>query len=65
METNIDTRYCDDLGFTWRNGRLRVKLSRNVPEAIPLVLKPAVDAVLDRNELHITDIQWWVYSCCR
>jgi alkylresorcinol/alkylpyrone synthase len=59
-ETSTDYRYADDLGFTWRNGRLRVKLSRRVPKLAPLVVKPAFDAVLERNRLEINDINWWV-----
>jgi predicted naringenin-chalcone synthase len=59
-ETNTDYRYADDLGFIWRDGRLRVKLSRRVPELAPLVVKPAVDAVLERHGLRINNIRWWV-----
>ncbi|HUV56179.1 MAG TPA: 3-oxoacyl-[acyl-carrier-protein] synthase III C-terminal domain-containing protein [Dehalococcoidales bacterium] len=59
-ETCTNTDYIDDLGFTWRQGRLRVLLSRRVPELAPLVVKPAVDAVLQRQELSIDDITWWV-----
>lgn len=48
------------LGFTWRYGRLRVLLSKRVPELAPLVVKPAVDAVLQRQGLKIADIKWFV-----
>lgn len=48
------------LGFTWRDGRLRVLLSKRVPELAPLVVKPAVDAVLQRQDLKISDIKWFV-----
>ena len=60
METYTNADYMGDLGFTWRNGRLRVLLSRRVPELAPLVVKPAVDAVLQRQELSVDDIRWWV-----
>lgn len=59
-ETHTNTDYIDDLGFVWREGRLRVLLSRRVPELAPLVVKPAVDAVLERQKLIISDIAWWV-----
>lgn len=59
-ETCTDTNYLGDLGYTWRDGRLRVLLSRRVPELAPLVVKPAVDAVLQRQGLSIPDIMWWV-----
>ncbi len=60
METYTNTDYLDDLGFIWRDGRLRVLLSRRVPELAPLVVKPAVDAVLQRQRLSIPDIRWFV-----
>lgn len=60
METYTNTDFINDLGYTWRDGRLRVMLSRRVPELAPLVVKPAVDAVLQRQGLSVTDIKWWV-----
>ena len=59
-ETYTNTDYLGDLGYVWRDGRLRVLLSKRVPELAPLVVKPAVDAVLERNRLTIKDIEWWV-----
>jgi len=59
-ETYTDTDYLGDLGYTWRDGRLRVMLSGRVPELAPLVVKPAVDAVLERQGLDISQIEWWV-----
>lgn len=60
METYTNTDFINDLGYTWRDGRLRVLLSRQVPELAPQVVKPAVDAVLQRQGLSVTDIKWWV-----
>ena len=60
METHTNTDFINDLGYTWRDGRLRVMLSRRVPELAPLVVKPAVDAVLERNNLTVNNIAWWV-----
>ena len=59
-ETCTNTDYIGDLGYTWRDGRLRVLLSRRVPELAPLVVKPAVDAMLQRQGLSLDDISWWV-----
>lgn len=59
-ETYTESKYAGDLGFVWRNGRLRVKLSRRVKDLAPLVVKPAVDAVLLRQGLGAKDIAWWV-----
>lgn len=59
-ETYTNTAYLNDLGYTWRDGRLRVLLSRRVPELAPLVVKPAVDALLARQSVDISQIEWWV-----
>jgi alkylresorcinol/alkylpyrone synthase len=59
QESYTNTDYVDDLGYKWRDGRLMVLLSRRVPELAPLVVKPAVEAVLQRQRLKIADIQWW------
>ncbi|KKN87034.1 hypothetical protein LCGC14_0263040 [marine sediment metagenome] len=60
MKTYTNTDYLDDLGFVWRDGRLRVKLSRRVPELAASVVRPSIMAVLKRNELKVRDINWWV-----
>jgi len=60
METYTNIDFINDLGYTWRDGRLRVMLSRRVPELAPQVVKPAVEAVLQRQRLSVTDIKWWV-----
>ena len=59
-ETHTNTDYLNDLGYTWRDGRLRVLLSRRVPQLAPLVVKPAVVAALQRHGLDISQIDWWV-----
>lgn len=60
-ESYFEPNYLNGLlGFTWRDGRLRVLLSKRVPELAPLVVKPAVDAVLQRQGLKIADIKWFV-----
>lgn len=59
-ETYTNPDFSDDLGFMWRNGRLRVKLSRRVPELAPLVVVPALRKVLARQKIGIGDIKWWV-----
>jgi alkylresorcinol/alkylpyrone synthase len=59
-EVNYEHQYADDLGFVWRNGRLRCRLSRRVPELAPIVTKPAVDEVLKRNDLKIEDVDHWI-----
>lgn len=60
METHTNTEFINDLGYNWREGRLRVMLSKRVPILAPLVVKPAVEAVLQRQRLQVEDIKWWV-----
>jgi alkylresorcinol/alkylpyrone synthase len=59
-ETYTDTSYINELGFIWQNGRLRVKLSRKVPEMAPKVVLPAVETLLKRNKLSVEDIPWFI-----
>jgi predicted naringenin-chalcone synthase len=60
METYTSTDYLDQLGFVWQNGRLRVRLSRVVPELAIRVVQPAVKSLLQRSRLRISDIDWFV-----
>lgn len=60
METCTNTEYLGDLGYSWRDGRLRVMLSKRVPAVAPIVVKSAVEAVLARQHLAVGDIAWWV-----
>ena len=55
-----DTNYIDDLGYTWRNGRLRVLLSRRVPELATEVSTKAVTELLERHKLQPADVTYWV-----
>ncbi|GAI77204.1 unnamed protein product, partial [marine sediment metagenome] len=59
-ETYTNTDYIDALGFVWREGRLRVLLSRRLSEFAPLVVKPAVDTLLKCHNLTVNNIAWWV-----
>jgi len=60
MESYLDVNYIDDLGYVWRDGRLRVRLSKRVPELAPEVVGKAVRKLLFRRELLMSDINWWV-----
>lgn len=59
-EAFTDTAYLDDLGYTWRNGRLRVLLSKRVPIAARDVTEKAVRKLLTRHKLEVEDINYWV-----
>lgn len=59
-ETYTNTDYLYDLGYVWRNGRLRVLLSRRVPELAAEVSGMAVNRLLKRHDLKVGDIENWI-----
>ena len=59
-ESYTDTKYLDQLGYQWRNGRLRVLLSKKVPDLATEVATKAVFKLLNRTGNHASDIRWWV-----
>lgn len=60
FESNLCPEYIRDLGFTLRDGRLRVLLSKRVKEIAPKVVYPAIANVLKRNQLEVEHIAHWV-----
>ena len=60
METYTNTDYLYELGYVWRDGRLRVLLGNRVPELAAEVSGYAVARLLERNKLRIEDIENWV-----
>jgi len=60
METYTDTEYLNDLGYVWRDGRLRVVLSRRVPEIAARLVGVVVPKLLERNGLKAADIAHYV-----
>lgn len=59
-ETYTDTRYLGDLGYTWRDGRLRVLLSRRVPDIAAELVSEVVPRLLRRNKLGPSHIKHWI-----
>ncbi len=57
---NFDPRYVGHLGFRWVDGRLWVVLSREVPRIAPTVIAPAIFPLLERHNLKISDIKWFI-----
>jgi alkylresorcinol/alkylpyrone synthase len=58
--TKMDTDYIDRLGYTWREGRLRVRLARDVPEIALKMAVAAIDKLLKKNSLSADDITYWI-----
>lgn len=59
-ETYTDTNYLGDLGYVWRDGRLRVLLSRRVPEIAGKLVGIVVPKLLERHNLEPTDIEHFI-----
>jgi predicted naringenin-chalcone synthase len=59
-ESYTDTNCIDQLGYQWRNGRLRVLLSKQVPVLATEVATHAVRTLLDRQKLESRNVAWWV-----
>lgn len=60
-ETHTDTQYLGDLGYVWRDGRLRVRLSRRVPEIAAKLAKIVVGRLLDRHQMAATE-HWVIHA---
>jgi predicted naringenin-chalcone synthase len=55
-----DSAFQDELGYVWRDGRLRVRLGRRIPEiAASLVERVLVD-IFRKNHVSQSDIKHWV-----
>jgi len=59
-ETYTNTDYLYALGYVWRDGRLRVLLSRDIPRLAAEVTGVAVTRLLERRSLGVKDIDHWV-----
>jgi alkylresorcinol/alkylpyrone synthase len=59
--THLETKYMDRLGYTWRSGRLRVRLCRDVPDIAVELLTKSITELLNRNTLKLSDIKYWVF----
>ena len=59
-ESYFKADYIDDLGYVWRDGRLRVRLSRRVPDLAPEVMEIAMGKLLKRRRLWPSNIAWYV-----
>ena len=59
-ETFTNPDFLSQLGFVWQNGRLRVRLSREVPELASNVIQSATETLLKRNKLKIIEIKWFI-----
>jgi alkylresorcinol/alkylpyrone synthase/polyketide synthase Type III len=52
--------YREKLGYTWRDGRLRVRLSKDVPQCAAEVSMEAVGRMFARHYLECSEIKHWI-----
>jgi predicted naringenin-chalcone synthase len=55
-----DAAYRDELGYTWRDGRLRIRLGRRIPEIAADLSQRVADDIFRRHRLAPADIAHWV-----
>jgi alpha-pyrone synthase len=55
-----DAAYQAELGYTWRQGRLRIRLGRRIPEIAAVLVARVLEDILRRNWLTLADIAHWV-----
>ena len=59
-ETYTDHAYLNDLGYRWQDGRLRAVISRRVPVLAAEVAGKAMNNLLARVRIDVSQIKWWV-----
>ena len=57
----VDTRYIDKLGYVWRDGRLRVRLSKDVPDIAVNLAYKSVMGLLAKHNLDVQDVSYWIF----
>jgi len=60
FENYFDPANMEHLGFLWQDGRLRCLLTRQVPKIVPGLVRVVLERILQRNNLGVEDISWWV-----
>ena len=55
-----DIAYESELGYIWRNGRLRVRLGRHIPEIAANLAEKVLGIILPRNHISPADINYWL-----
>jgi alkylresorcinol/alkylpyrone synthase len=58
--TFLQTQYQDELGFIWRDGRLRIRLGRRVPDIATHLAGTAARGLLTKWNLTSKDINHWI-----
>lgn len=56
----MNTEYIDHLGYIWRNGRLRVRLSKDVPDIAANLAILAIDKLRYKQSMDVEDISYWI-----
>lgn len=60
FEVYTNPNYINDLGFIWRDGRLRLKLSKRVPEIAAELAIEVIYRILKKHWLTVDEINHWI-----
>jgi polyketide synthase Type III len=60
FDTLLEPAFIDTVGFQFRNGKLRIVLSKDIRDAAGGLANTLISKVLDDNSLKKSDIQHWV-----
>lgn len=60
FESCIDSKNIDKLGFSMKNGKLRIILSKHMKELISPLVGTTISNILKRNNLNLMDVKYWV-----
>lgn len=59
IQSYFNKDHFDLLGYTWRDGRLRVRLDKTVPKVSGVVIKELANRIMTKNNLVKEDISFW------
>jgi len=60
FESFVDSSHIDKVGFDRRNGKLRIVLAPSVRKLAGPMIETALNALLSRHQLSVSDICFWV-----
>jgi len=55
-----DAAYESELGYVWRNGRLRVRLGRHIPNIAAGLVENVLSTIFHKNRIGLADINHWL-----
>ena len=60
FETLLDPSLIHTVGFAFREGKLRIVLSKDIRDVAGILAKKVIDQILRKNGLHQKDVRHWI-----